>query len=308
MRGRKNKGKVDTLKRCQVDYNSLYDQRRNSVAAIPIYQPINLSTPQLSRSLPIELHTILLLCLFAFLAGFVDAIVGGGGLIQLPAALVILPSLPVASVIGSLKIPSFTGTAAAVVQYLKRVEMNWRLLAVICTLALFASFSGSYLLTHVSNAFMKPVLLIVLAVVAIYTYTKKNFGQRQERNLSKTKQLQLGIVIGLLIGFYDGFIGPGAGSFLILAFIALMGFDFLHASAAAKLVNLATNLGSISLFLAKGTIIWSIALPMAAANTLGGLAGARLAIAKGNHFIRVFFLLVVVVILLRFCWDVFVKR
>lgn len=261
----------------------------------------------LTVTVPPDIATLLLLCLFAFLAGFVDAVVGGGGLIQLPAALVILPSYPVASVIGSLKVPSFAGTAAAAGQYLKRVDMNWRLLAVICMLALIASFSGSYLLTHVSNAFMKPVLLIVLTAVAIYTYTKKDFGQGQERNLSKAKQLQLGIVIGLLTGFYDGFIGPGAGSFLVLAFIALLGFDFLHASASAKMVNLATNLGSIILFLVKGKIIWSLALPMAAANTLGGFAGAKLAIAKGNQFIRAFFLLVVVGILLRFCWDVFGK-
>lgn len=246
-----------------------------------------------------------LLCVAAFFAGFVDAIVGGGGLIQLPAALVILPFFPVASVVGSLKIPSFTGTSAAIWQYLKRVDINWKLVAVICTLAFFASFGGSYLLTRVSNAFMKPVLLVVLTLVAIYTYTKKDFGQKEEHDLSDEKQLRRSILISLIIGFYDGFIGPGAGSFLILAFIAFLHFDFLHASAHAKLINLATNLGSIVLFIAKGNIIWSIALPMAAANSLGGFAGARLAVAKGNKFIRVFFLVVIVGILIRFCWDVF---
>jgi hypothetical protein len=119
--------------------------------------------------------------------------------------------------------------------------------------------------------------------------------------------LQLAVFISLLIGFYDGFIGPGAGSFLILAFIALLHFDFLHASAHAKMVNLATNLGSVTLFLVKGLLIWKIALPMAAANMLGGFLGARLAIAKGNRFIRAFFLVVIVGILLRFFWDVFLK-
>src|SRR5436305_965367 len=148
-----------------------------------------------------------LLCLAAFFAGFVDAIVGGGGLIQLPAALVILPSFPVATVVGSLKIPSFTGTASAIWQYLKKVEMNWKLVSVICTLAFFASFGGSYLLTHVSNAFMKPVLLVVLCLVAMYTYSKKDFGQKEEHDLSDDKQLERSIVISLIIGFYDGFIG-----------------------------------------------------------------------------------------------------
>lgn len=257
----------------------------------------------------VEWIDLLLLCVAAFFAGFVDAIVGGGGLIQLPAALVILPHVPVASVIGSLKVPAFSGTAIAAWQYVKRVKMNWVLLAVVCTLAFFASYGGSYLLSQVSNRFMKPVLVVVLTAVAIYTYTKKDFGQRdEEKSISFQKQLQLSVFISLLIGFYDGFIGPGAGSFFMLAFIALLHFDFLHASAHAKVVNLATNLGSVTLFLVKGKIIWLIALPMAAANMLGGFIGARLAIAKGNRFIRVFFLLVITLILLRFSWDVFIKR
>lgn len=256
----------------------------------------------------VEWIDILLLCVAAFFAGFVDAIVGGGGLIQLPAALVILPHVPVASVIGSLKIPAFSGTAIAAWQYIRKVSINWVLLGVICTVAFFASYSGSYLLSHVSNSFMKPVLVVVLTVVALYTYTKKDFGQHdEERSLPFRKELQLAVLISLLIGFYDGFIGPGAGSFFILAFIALLHFDFLHASAHAKMVNLATNLGSVTLFLVKGIIIWQIALPMAAANMLGGFMGARLAIAKGNRFIRAFFLVVVVGILVRFCWDVFFK-
>lgn len=254
----------------------------------------------------IEWVDILLLCAAAFLAGFVDAIVGGGGLIQLPAALVILPHIPVATVIGSLKIPAFSGTAIAAWQYSRKVSINWLLLAVICTLAFLASYSGSYLLTQVSNAFMKPVLVVVLAAVAIYTYTKKDFGQHdEEKTLSVRRQYQLAVPVSLLVGFYDGFIGPGAGSFFILAFIALLHFDFLHASAHAKMVNLATNLGSVTLFLVKGMLIWKIALPMAAANMLGGFLGARLAIARGNRFIRAFFLFVIVAILLRFCWDVF---
>lgn len=256
----------------------------------------------------VEWMDLVLLCLASFLAGFVDAIVGGGGLIQLPAALVILPHFPVSSVIGSLKIPSFSGTVFAAWQYIQKVSINWVLLTVICVLAFFASYSGSYLLTGVSNRFMKPVILIVLTAVAIYTYTKKEFGQKEEHDLPYNKQLTRGIIISLLIGFYDGFIGPGAGSFFILAFIALLHFDFLHASAHAKVVNLATNLGSVTLFIIQGKIIWIIALPMAAANALGGFIGAKLAIAKGNRFIRLFFLIVIIGILIRFCWDVFVKK
>lgn len=256
----------------------------------------------------IELSQIIILCVAAFVAGFVDAIVGGGGLIQTPAALVVLPAQPVASVIGSLKIPSFTGTCFAAAQYLKKVRLNIQLLTIAMVLAFFAAYTGSYLLTMVSNRFMKPVLLVVLAAVAIYTFTKKNFGQHYEKDHSSRKKLVLTAVISLVIGFYDGFIGPGAGSFLILAYVALLGFDFLHASASAKMVNLATNLGSITLFAIKGKIIWAIALPMAVSNALGGIIGANLAIARGNRFIRVFFLIVILGTLIRFSYDVFFRN
>lgn len=254
-----------------------------------------------------ELLTLIALCMAAFLAGFVDAIVGGGGLIQTPAALILLPSQPVATVIGSLKIPSFSGTFFAARQYLRRITMNKQLIAIMCITAFLAAFAGSQLLTLVSNRYMKPVIFVVLLLVAIYTYTRKDLGQQQQVKHSVKRSYWLGIGISLLIGFYDGFIGPGAGSFLVLSFIALMGLDFLHASAYAKMVNLATNLGSILLFGLKGKIIWYIAIPMAICNAVGGILGARLAVKKGNKFIRIFFLLVISLTLLRFGYDVFFK-
>lgn len=154
---------------------------------------------------------------------------------------------------------------------------------------------------------MKPVIFIVLILVAAYTYSKKNFGQTIHKELSNTKQLQYALIISVVIGFYDGFIGPGAGSFFIMAFIGILGFDFLKAGTYAKLINLSTNLGSISLFMLKGTILWSVALPMAVCNAMGGILGAKLAIYKGNQFIRIFFLLVVMATLLRFGYDIFIK-
>ena len=154
---------------------------------------------------------------------------------------------------------------------------------------------------------MKPVLLVVLIVVAVYTFSKKDFGQYQMKEHSLQSQMIYASLISVVLGFYDGFIGPGAGSFLILAFVSLLGFDFLHASAHAKLVNLATNLGSITLFLIKGKIIWLVAFPMAASNAIGGAIGANLAIAKGNRFIRFFFLFIVIGTLFRFMYDIFVK-
>ncbi|MDB5252800.1 MAG: rane protein [Flaviaesturariibacter sp.] len=255
----------------------------------------------------IPLLSLLLLCFAAFIAGFVDAIVGGGGLIQTPLSLVVMGGFPVSSVLATMKIPSFSGTLVAAVQYVRKVTIRWKLVAVICTVAFFSSYAGSQLLLVVSNRFMKPVLLVVLTCVAIYTFRKKNFGQRTEKELPEAKEIPRAALISLIIGFYDGFIGPGAGSFFILAYITFLHLDFLHASAHAKLANLATNLGSITLFLLRGKIAWSIALPMAACNALGGLIGARLAIAKGNRFIRAFFLVIVIATLLRFSYDVFLR-
>jgi uncharacterized protein len=254
-------------------------------------------------TVPVE-H-IVILCIASFVAGFVDAIVGGGGLVQTPLALVVLRNFPLVNAIASVKIPSFSGTFFAALQYGKRVRFDMTLTVIMCTIAFFASFAGSQLLSVVSNAFMKPVLLIVLVGVAIYTYTKKDFGQHELKEHTRKQQVFYAVAISLIIGFYDGFIGPGAGSFFIVAFIALLGYDFLHASAQAKLVNLATNLGSIVLFTLKSKIIWAVALPMAGCNALGGMVGARLAIAKGNRFIRMFFLVIVVGTLLRFAWEVF---
>lgn len=251
-----------------------------------------------------DLATLILLCLAAFGAGFVDAIVGGGGLIQTPAALVLLPEHPVSTVIGSIKIPSFSGTFFAARQYLKRVIINRRLILLMCITAFLAAFAGSQLLTIVSNQFIKPVIFIVLILVAIYTYSKKDFGQQVHKQHQPRKITWLSILISLIIGFYDGFIGPGAGSFLVLAFIAILGLDFLQASANAKMVNLSTNLGSIVLFLLKGSILWAVAIPMAVSNALGGMLGARMALQKGNHFIRIFFLIVVIITLLRLGYDV----
>lgn len=254
-----------------------------------------------------DVTILLLLCLAAFAAGFIDAIVGGGGLIQTPVGLILLPSLPVATVIGTLKVPAFSGTSFAAFQYLKKVDLNWKLLGIMMLLAFPSAFLGSTLLTYVSNDFMKPLLLVVLSFLVIYTYAKKNFGQQIEKNISHKRQLFNAVAISFVVGLYDGFIGPGTGSFLVVAFIAIMGFDFLHASANAKMVNLATNFGSICLFMLKGKIIWAIAIPMAASNALGGWLGAKLAINKGNSFIRIFFLVVVIGTLVRFAYDVFCK-
>lgn len=218
-----------------------------------------------------------------------------------------LPNYPVATVIGTTKLPSFTGTSFAAYKYSRHVTLNYRHVAVMASIALPMAFIGSRTLTFVHNDFMKPLLVVVLACVAVYTYTKKNFGAHTEKDHTEREHIIYASLVSFTIGFYDGFIGPGTGSFFILAFITLLGYDFIKASATAKFINLATNLGSIILFAASGNIIYEAALPMMAANGLGGFFGARMAILRGNRFIRIFFLCVISATLLRFAWDVYMR-
>ncbi len=249
---------------------------------------------------------VAILCCFSLCAGFIDAIVGGGGLIQTPAILFTFPQYPVATLLGTTKIPSFSGTSMAAWQYARRVEINRPLLLITAGTAFLAAMLGASLVSYLPNHFLKPVMLVLLTGVAIYTYLKKDFGQETHTSVTPMGNTWLwGAVIGLVLGFYDGFFGPGAGSFLILAFISLMGFDFLHASAHAKVVNLATNLAAILYFGLHGHILWPVTILMAVSNLTGSFFGARLAILKGNRLVRKFFLLVICGTILRFAWELF---
>lgn len=250
---------------------------------------------------------LLIVCLASFAAGFIDAIVGGGGLVQTPVLFMAFPNYPVATLLGTTKLPSFLGTSVSLYQYAKHVTIQWRLVICIGFAAFGAAFLGSRLVTMVSNDTFKPIILVALVVVAVYTYSKKNFGQHETKDLSFASSLLRGMLSGLFIGFYDGFIGPGTGSFLVLMFIGLLGYDFMHASAHAKMVNLATNTASIIYFASTGHILYEIALPMALCNMAGGFVGTRFALLKGNQFIRVFFLVVVSGTILRFAYDVFIN-
>lgn len=250
---------------------------------------------------------LLILCIAAFAAGFIDAIVGGGGLVQTPATLITLPQYPVATLLGTTKIPSFTGTSIAAFQYAKKIKLHWKMLLIMCIIAWLAAMAGSLCVAHVSNRLMKPVIFCVLIGVALYTYRKKDFGTSVTKVISPARELLYTSGFAAIIGFYDGFIGPGAGSFLVLFFITVVGFDFLKASAHAKFVNLATNCGSILYFSQTGHILYAYAIPMAICNLSGSFLGARLAMLKGNGFIRIFFLVVVIGTIVRFGYDIFFK-
>lgn len=248
-----------------------------------------------------------IVCIAAFLAGFMDAIVGGGGLLQMPTLLVLFPQLPFASIVGTIKISSISGTSFAAYKYAKEVVFDWKFLLMMVAAAFAGAMLGSYSITFIDNKTIKPIVLFVLIAVAIYTYTNKSFGIQQEKEISKFTQLFVGLFFGFIIGFYDGLIGPGTGTFFILVFIAFLGKDFLHASANAKVLNVATNFASLLYLGSTGHIVFKYAIPMACFNVLGSFFGTRLALLKGNAFVRIFFLVVVFATILRFAYDIFLK-
>lgn len=249
-----------------------------------------------------------LLLIFSFLAGFVDSVVGGGGLIQLPALFIFLPphlAASIPSVLGTNKFASICGTSLAACQYLTRVQLRWKIVLPAAGCAFVFAALGARTVTLLNPALLKPLILGLLVVVAIYTWRKKTFGQSVALKHSPNLQLYLGLALGSAIGFYDGFFGPGTGSFLIFMFIAVFGFDFLHASAGAKIVNFATNLAAVLYFSMRGEVFYSYAIPMALCNIAGAMLGARLAILKGNEFIRRLFLAVLILLIGRVGWELF---
>jgi len=247
------------------------------------------------------------LCGFAFLAGFVDSVVGGGGLIQLPALLLLLPadaSRDVATVLGTNKMASIWGTGMAVVQYAPRVRINWRAILPAAAVAFATAGLGAMTVSHLDRNLLEPLLLVLLVLVTLYTFFRSDLGQLHAPAFTAHRERSLGIAVGVVLGFYDGFFGPGMGSFLIFIFVGWFGFDFLSASASAKVINFATNLAAMLLFASTGHVLYRYALPMAACQMAGSVAGTRVAMAKGNRFVRVLFLVVAAVLIGRFAWDV----
>jgi uncharacterized membrane protein YfcA len=250
----------------------------------------------------------LLLLAAAFVAGLVDAVVGGGGLIQLPALFVTYPNAAPAMLLGTNRTSSIFGTSIAMLRYAREATIPWRTMLPAAVAAAAMSAVGAWTVTHVSSALFKPIVLAVLAAVAIYTFVRKDFGRIHAPKLAPARQIVVATAACAAIGFYDGFLGPGTGSFLIFAFIGLLGFSFLAASASAKVVNVATNFTSLMYFIATGHVMPLIGLAMAACNVAGSIVGTRLALARGSDFVRKLFLIVVPLVIVRFAYDIWMGR
>jgi uncharacterized protein len=233
------------------------------------------------------------------LAGFVDAIVGGGGLILAPALFAVYPAAPPATLFGTNKGAAVWGTAWATVQYARRVTMNWTTLVPAAVAALCCSFAGAWLVTQVPAAGLRRALPFILLVVLVYTLLRKDLGSRHTPGTCARCEAAKATLVGALVGFYDGFFGPGTGSL----FVRVLGYDFLHASAAAKLLNTATNVAALTLFASTGHVWWPVAATMAVANITGSLLGTRLALRHGAGFVRGVFIVVVGALILRTGWD-----
>ncbi|MCW7538361.1 TSUP family transporter [Aquabacterium sp. A7-Y] len=245
--------------------------------------------------------------LASLFAGFVDAIVGGGGLILVPALFGVFPNAAPATLFGTNKGAAVWGTAWATLQYAKRVEMVWSALLPAALAALVGAALGAWTVTLVSPTGLRKALPVILLLVLLYTLVRKDLGREHTRRYAGRQEAGVASLIGVAIGFYDGFFGPGTGSFFVFLFVRLLGYDFLHASASAKLLNTATNLSALGLFIAKGHIWWHYAIAMAVANILGSLVGTRLALKHGAGFVRGVFIVVVAALIVKTGYDAFFR-
>ncbi|HJV39517.1 MAG TPA: TSUP family transporter [Geothrix sp.] len=252
-----------------------------------------------------SLPTLALLLLAALLAGFIDAVVGGGGLITVPALMLGLPAgTPLPTLLGTNKVVAVTGTTMAAGKFLRSGAVAWREMVVPVLASALGASGGVWLTYRVHADFLKPVMLGLLVAMLAFTLLKPDLGHLHAPRYGLHHQRGLAALIALGLGFYDGFFGPGTGSVLIFLFVAILGFDFLRSSALAKAVNWASNLTAMSLFVWRGSWIPSVALGMAAANGVGGYLGAHVALSRGSRWVRGVFIGVVGALILRLGWQV----
>lgn len=247
----------------------------------------------------LSLATGLFLLSASFLAGFVDSIAGGGGIVQLPALLIGLPNSPTAEVLGTNKLSAVFGTTTAAALYRKQIKPDPKVLIGMAIPAFFGSAAGALLASRIPTSSMRPMILFLLIAVAIYTWLKPDLGKLENLRHVPRQRIQIGAIAGAVIGFYDGIFGPGTGSFLMLILVATLGYAFITASAIAKVVNVATNVGALIVFGINGAVIWQIGIIMGFANITGAIIGSRLAIKGGSTLVRKVFLLVTIVLIVR---------
>jgi uncharacterized membrane protein YfcA len=246
---------------------------------------------------------LIVLCLASFLAGFIDSIVGGGGLIQLPAFMMVLPQYPLITLLGTNKLVSMSGTAVSTYRFSRHIPFLRKIILPAIISAFIFSFLGAFTVSIISTEYLKPLFMVLLFVVFIITIRNNSFGI-VDHDPNKIIETWKPVVIGSVLGFYDGFFGPGTGSFLIIAFVGLLGMTFVQGSAYAKVINLTTNIAAIFLFAIKGKFLFEFALPMMLFNIGGAMLGVKLALLKGNEFVRILLRGIVLITILKLGYDV----
>lgn len=266
--------------------------------------PLSLAEFAASPAIGVSVWVLAALVLAAFVAGWVDSVVGGGGLIQLPALVIALPSdATTPEVLGTNKLSSVAGTLVATATYLRKIRVPVAMVLPLVVAAFVGSAAGSSVARFIPKEALTPIVLLAVVAVGAYTYFKPAMGRTHEERYTGWARTWRSALIGVVVGFYDGILGPGTGSFFVIAIVAFLGFGFLQGTVAAKLANLTTNIASILVFGLHGELLWIIGGCMAAANLVGGFLGARMAMRHGNEFIRTVFLVVITILAVRLAWD-----
>jgi hypothetical protein len=250
------------------------------------------------------LTVLALLVLAGFAAGYVDAVVGGGGLVQLPALVIGLPGATPVEMLATNKLSSVCGTTVSSATYYRRVRPHAGTFVPLMALAFVGAVGGALAASFIPAAAFNPIILVVLVVVGAYVLLKPDVGELTALRFAGHRHTAAAMGTGLVVGFYDGALGPGTGSFFVFTLVGLLGYNFLEASAKARMANWATNVAALLVFIPQGAVLWKLGLLMGAANLLGGYLGARTAVARGAAFVRVFFVVVVGAFIVRIGGDV----
>ncbi|GMA32612.1 TSUP family transporter [Litorihabitans aurantiacus] len=257
----------------------------------------------------VDLLTLALLLLAGLAAGWVDAVVGGGGLIQLPALLIAFgPGAAPVHALATNKLASVMGTTVSATTFYRRVRPDLTTAIPAALAALAGACGGAVLASRIPREAFTPIIITVLIGVLVLVLARPQLGASTRLRFDGARHRLIAAAIGLVIGAYDGLLGPGTGTFLVLALVGLLGYAFLNASALAKIVNLATNVGALIFFVPSGSVVWEVGLIVGVANLVGGYIGARMAIARGSGFVRVVLVVVVTALVAKLGWDAFAGR
>lgn len=248
-------------------------------------------------------YDYLIVMVMIFLAGMMDSIAGGGGLISLPTYLFV--GLPPHMALGTNKFSSFWGTLFATSNYLRNKMIDVKIALISAAAALLGSWLGTKTVLMIRPDFLNYILIVLIPIIALITILNQNLGNHNlSKGVSFHRKYGLGFLAGLVIGFYDGFFGPGTGTFLILFYAILLKYDYITANGNTKVVNLASNFAALITFAFSSKIFYQLAIPAACFGIMGNIVGSRLVVLRGNKLIRKIFILALVLLMIRVVWNV----